>query len=180
MTRIVLLLCSALLLTHLALGQCKLKTVKDDFDGSVTTYTDAVKIASDGVGLLSGNYDCTYKIFLSFVTGKGKIVLVLKEVSNHCGTCSPAAVIFKLDDGTIITKTNVRYSPDKTDDLIGDVQSSYFDLSQTELQQLAKSTITKFRIRENMCSDHPSIEEHISLNLAKRILNNANCINGAK
>lgn len=161
-------------------AQCNIHTQKDDFDGSVTMYTDAVKIASDGVGLLSGNNDCTYKTYLSFVTGKGKIVLVLKEVSKHCGGCSPASVVFKFDDGTIISKTNVRYSPERSEEFTGDILSSYFDLTKSELLQFSRSPIAKFRIRENMCSDHPTIELDLASNSAKKIRSNAECISANK
>ncbi len=162
--------------TSAVYGQCRLNSVKDEFDGSVTKYTDPIKIASDGVGLLAGAYDCSNRIFLSFVSGKGKIVLVLNEKSNFCADCSPSSVTFKFADGTVLTKENVRYSSGQSSDIGAYQQSSYFDITDKELAQFSKSEIARFRIREKNCSDHPMIELDLATNSSKKVRNNAECI----
>lgn len=163
---------------HASFAQCKIFTKTDDFTGAVTSWTKQVKIASDGVpGILkgAGNVDCSFKVFLHFVSGKGKVVLVLTERSDMCG-CATASISLKFSNNTVLTKTNVRFGQEKTKTATESEQYSYFDLTKEELTMLSNLPIAKFRLKYQGCSEHPVIEEEMTNNDGEKIQESAKCI----
>lgn len=167
---------SLLLSAQLASGQCNLYSKKDDFDGSITYWTKQVKIASDGVGILADQLDCKFRIFAHFVYGNNKAVLVLTEKESFC-SCAPSSVTFKLANGVVITKSNLRQGPERSSGIGGESEHySYFDLTKDELALLASQEIVKYRIREAGCTDHPVIESELSGKAARQIRDAVKCV----
>ena len=164
-----------LLCTRTASAQCDLHSKRDDFDGSVTYWTDQVKIASDGVGILADQMDCTFMLFLHFVYGKNKTVLVLAEKQTMCN-CSPVSISVKFADGTVLTKANVRRGQERSTGIGEEEQSSYFDLTQDELTLLSGKEISKVRVREMYCSDHPVLDAEVTKKASRNIKEHATCI----
>ncbi|GAA4461879.1 hypothetical protein GCM10023093_07410 [Nemorincola caseinilytica] len=159
-------------------AQCKLHTKTDDFDGSVTSWTDQVRIASDGMpGILKGPgyVECSFKIFVNLVSAKGKVVLAITERSKLCD-CATTALLLKFADGKVLTKESPRSGQSKTISAWETEQYSYFVLTKDELALLASQKIVKFRLKASGCSEHPVIEDEMSKRDAEKIQESANCI----
>lgn len=158
-----------------ASAQCDLNSKKNDFDGSVTYWTDQVKIASDGVGILGDQFDCRYRIFLHFVFGSNKVVLVVTEREKYCG-CTPGSITVKFANGVVVDKGNLRLGKERTNEIGESEHPSYFNLTKDELVLFATEPVAKFRIKELRCPDHIAIEDAMPRKAAERIREDAACV----
>lgn len=174
------ILFSSLILALLALetaAQCNVHKKTDDFTNEKALWTDRVKIAGGGTAKAfkgKKDFDPTYRISFSILFKQGKLLIAISEDTDF-GSCTPESVAFKLANGTVIQKSN-RIELQAVKSSLGEEHNVLFEITKDELRQFSTSAISKVRITERMCSEHPVIDEEIGTKQAQTIQRDAACM----
>ena len=175
------ILTTAFLLASVAASaQCDIHKKTDQYTNKVNYWTNRVKITDGGVTkVLRGSSDkCRYKIYFQFMAQNGKLYVSLTEDSDDC-TCSATSMSLKLNDGTVIIKSNPKEGVTRKTTL-GDETPVYFEITKEELELLSVSPVSRFKVAMPYCSDHPVLDEKIEEGLAAEIKEAATCVNAIK
>ncbi|PQJ12995.1 hypothetical protein CJD36_004420 [Flavipsychrobacter stenotrophus] len=164
------------LMTWSADAQCDLHKKTDDFTNKTSVWTDKVKITSGGTPSLLKSYgdNCRYKIYFRLIEQNGKVFISMSENSDQC-VCSIEAIALKFKDGKVIIKNNYK-DGETIKTPLGEERFTFFEITNDELSQLSTGSVTKFRITEPGCRDHPVLEEEMEDAFATKILQYAGCV----
>lgn len=168
--------CALAIGSYTASAQCTVRSKTDDFSGEKSLWTDKVKIAAGGVARLvksKRDDDPTYRIYFSLLSKQGRLFMTITDDADM-GACVPQSVAFKFADGKVLIK-NTRIELQAVKSTLGEEHNVLFEITKDELRQLATGRISKLKITERMCSEHPVLEDELEDKPATTIQRDAAC-----